>query len=164
MIIVENGSIVAGANSYVSLIDARTILAAYGQDLNTDDTIAEQELLSAARYIESFRNSFKGIKSTREQTMQWPRRNAYIDGYLIPTDEIPVELVNAQAFAAYEVSAGNNLQPTDDGRKIASEKVDVLEVSYFESSATSSTQIYKVVMDELKGLLQSSNSIPLVRT
>jgi hypothetical protein len=49
---VEDGSIVSGADSYISLVDARAILTSLGQNLNLDDTVAEQELRAACDYIE----------------------------------------------------------------------------------------------------------------
>ena len=40
-LIVEDGSIVPGADSYINLVDARTFAAKYGLVLPTDDTEAE---------------------------------------------------------------------------------------------------------------------------
>lgn len=163
-IIVEDGGQVSGANSYVSLADARTLLADYGQDLDADDTIAEQQLLSSMRYIEAYREQFKGYKLTREQSLQWPRGDVYIDGWLSPSDEIPVELPRGQVFAAYEIANGESLQANDSGRKVSKEKVDVIEVAYFESSATEASVRYTRVDDELSALLDSTSSLTLART
>ena len=163
-LIIEDGSEVTGANSYVSVAVARSILAQYGQDLDVDNTIAEQQLLFGMSYVEQFRAQYTGTKKTREQSTQWPRYNAILDTWTIQSDEIPVELINSQVFAAYENSLGANLEANDSGRKIASEKVDSLQVSYFKSSATSTSVVYSRVMNELTRLLTSSNNLKLVRT
>ncbi|MBU4707835.1 DnaT-like ssDNA-binding protein, partial [Salmonella enterica] len=43
-LVVEDGSIVAGADSYLSLEDARALAAKYGYALPADDTEAEAAL------------------------------------------------------------------------------------------------------------------------
>ena len=162
-ITVEDGSIVTGADSYISLADARAILTPIGQDLNTTDATAEQELRAALNYIESYRSRFTGNKKTKEQPLQWPRYSAVVDGFLIASDSIPNELKRAQVFAAYEIAQAESLQANDSGRKISSEKLGSMAVSYFETGATESSKVFTRVMDELAPILVSATSIPLVR-
>jgi hypothetical protein len=161
---VEDGSIVTGADSYINLVDARAILTPLGQDLSANDATAEQQLRNAMNYIESFRSRFIGDKRSREQPLQWPRTSASLDGWLIPSDSIPLELQRSQVFAAYEISQDQDLQANDSGKKIASETLGPMSVSYFENSATESSKVYTRVNDELMPLLESSSNIPLVRT
>jgi len=155
-IIVEDGSNVSGANSYVSLIDARAILTPLGQDLDLDDETAEQQILNAARYIEAFRQSFKGWKTTSSQAMQWPRAWVTIDGSSIGSDIIPQDLIDAQTFAAYEFSNGQVLQPSLSGQSIASEEVvGAVKVSYFDVGAIEGSSTLIRVNDSLDPLLKS---------
>jgi len=164
-IVVEDGTQVAGANSYVSLADARLILADYGQDLDVVDATAEEQLFFGMSYIEQFRSEYTGSKKTKEQAAQWPRFSAYLDGWLIDSNTIPQELINSQVFAAYEVAQGANLEPNDSGRKIASESVTSgLNRSYFKSSATAKSVVYKRVMNELDPLLSQNKNLKLLRT
>ena len=44
MLIVEDGTVVAGANTYLSLVDARSMAVVEGVSLSDDDTTAEAQL------------------------------------------------------------------------------------------------------------------------
>jgi len=50
-LIVEVGSIVPGADSYINLVDARTFAAKYGLVLPTDDDEAEAALIHGLRFL-----------------------------------------------------------------------------------------------------------------
>lgn len=152
-IIVEDGSNVPNANSYVSLVDARGILNPLGQDLNANDTTAEQEILNAMNFIESFRERYQGFKTVIDQSLQWPRSGVVIDGNQINSDVIPQDLINGQVFAAYEFSQGNVLQPTINGRSRASaEVVNAVKVSYFDTGSIDGLLTYVRVNDSLNPL------------
>lgn len=162
-IIVEDGSNVPGANSYVSLVDARDRLNSLGQDLNVNDTTAEQEILNATNYIESFRERYQGIKTDIDQSLQWPRSGVLINDFQINSDVIPQDLVSAQVFAAYEFSQGNILQPTIDGRSRASaEVVNAVKVAYFDTGSIDGLPIYVRVNDSLNPLFNIFSSMAVV--
>lgn len=105
--IVEDGSIVAGANSYLEVADFES----YWSDRNVDlssYTTAEKEaaLIIATQYVDF--NNFKGDVADEDQPLQWPRASAYDrNGYLIPSDAIPKAIKNAVAEYAHR-------QLTDD--------------------------------------------------
>lgn len=152
-IIVEDGSGVLNANSYVSLINARAILTPLGQDLDLDDDIAEQQILNAARYVEAFRAKFQGWKTTIDQSLQWPRVAVVIDGIIIDIDVIPQDLIDAQVFSAYEFSQGQILQPSSSGQSIQSEEVSgAVKVSYFDMGAIDGSPTLVRVNDSLNPL------------
>ncbi len=152
-IIVEDGSGILGANSYVSLVDARLLLKPLGQDLNIDDLIAEQEILNAARYIESFRARYQGWKTTNDQPMQWPRWAVVIDDITVGSDVIPQDLIDAQVFAAYEYAQGQILQPSSSGQSVQSEEVTgAVKVSYFDTGAVDGSPMLVRVNDSLNPL------------
>lgn len=150
-IIVENGSIVTGANSYVTEAELTAYATARGVTL-IDGT--EQLLIQAMDSIES--KSFIGTKSTAGQPLQWPRDGVYIDGYYIEPTTIPTQLKNAQMATAIAIDEGNDpLAVVESG--IKSEKVDVLEVEYQDNAITNS---YDPKIDAmLKKLLANSGSM-----
>jgi len=153
-LVVENGTVVTGANSYTTLANARLILQSVGQDLAESNQIAEQQLLGAMSYIESFRSQFKGIKTIETQPLQWPRYDVYIDQYYFDSSNIPQELINAQVYAAYEISKGEDLQGSSDGLSIQSEEVSgAVKVSYFNTGSVDGSPNYVRVNDELNVLL-----------
>ena len=144
-IIVENGTVVAGANSYVSEAD----LTAYASDRGVTLTAATDVLIiKAMDYIESL--SFIGDKHTEAQPLQWPRDEVYIDRYYIERETIPKELKNGVYTAALAIDA--ELDPLRIiERATKREKVDVIEVEYMDSAAsqtivrTISSALYKIL-------------------
>ena len=127
--IVENGTIVANANSYVS--DAN--FAVYAADHGITVTgVAAELLLNAAIYVEQL--SFVGTKRTKEQTMQFPRNDVYIDGWNYLSTEIPKLLIDLQCEVALAIDGGDDPLATV-ARATKKEKVDAIEVEYADSAA-----------------------------
>ena len=151
-IVVENGSIVAGANSYVSEADLTAYAASRGVTLTTIKT-TEQLLIIAMDYIESL--SYIGLKQTESQPLQWPRESVYIDTYYIDAATIPRELKNGLMATAIAVSDGADPLATI-GRATKKEKLDVMEVEYMDNAA--STAITRTINASLKKLLKDGGS------
>lgn len=130
-IIVEDGSIVSGANSYVSEADLITYASDRGITLKGD---ADVLLIRAMDYIESL--SYKGYKVERTQPLQWPERLVYIDGYYFPSDSIPQELKSGLMQTAIAIDQGNDPLAVVT-QNIKSETVDVISVTYMDGSTSS---------------------------
>ena len=127
--IVEDGTIVSNANSYISDAD----FATYASDRGvTVAGVAAQLLLNAALYVEQLQ--FIGDKKTKAQSMQWPRNNVYIDGFVVDSDEIPVLLKDLQAEVALAIDAGNDPLKTID-RAVKSTKVGPIEKEFADNAA-----------------------------
>lgn len=131
IIIVEDGSIVPNANSYVSVAELEQYTTDRGIILLSD---ASQSLLKAMDYLETL--SYKGRKTERTQPLQWPRKGVVIDGYLVRDDEIPQLLKNAQMQLAVSIDQGVDPLETQE-QSVVREKVDVIEVEYSEFSSSS---------------------------
>lgn len=136
-LIKETGEIVAGANTYATLAEARAFAALRGVSLSAVDADLEVIAIKAMDYLESFRNEYQGNKLTKEQSLQWPREGAYLDGFEILEDEVPVQLGWAQSQLLMDITSGLDLMPNSDGREILKEKIDVLETTYAQSSSGS---------------------------
>jgi hypothetical protein len=130
-IIVETGSIVTSANSYVTEAELTTYSAARGVTIANGDR--EKYLTLAMDFIETL--DFKGIKYTKLQALQWPRVDVVVDTYLIDADEIPTDLKNAQLHTAMAISEGNSPVAIVE-RKTTTEQVGSLSVTYANSSAS----------------------------
>lgn len=159
---VEDGSGVAGADSYISLADARAILTPLGQDLNVDDTTAEQQLRNAVYYLEAYRKQFKGLKNAQSNPLQWPRSGVWIDGYSITNTTIPDDLKRAQVYAAYEIEAGGSLQANSTGENVKMKEVGgAIKVEFFNSGAGAALKRFTRVDDQLAPLLNNSGYFEL---
>ena len=157
-IVVEDGTSVSGANSYVTTDELRTYADLRGLSYPSDDVDIEILLIKAADYLESFRDRYKGDKSASTNALQWPRTDVYIDGYSITKTTIPTELKNAQiqiALDAQTVEISPNELATDKGDR-KKEKVDVIEVEYFERSNKRTQPKFTKAMYFLSPLLKQN--------
>lgn len=121
---VEDGTGKSDADSYVDEADFTAYLAKYEKTVTgTKETL----LLQAMQYLESKR--YRGVKKTQAQALQFPRYDVVVDGYLLASDEIPVNLKNAQMENALAIDGGENPMDNQD-RVVKREKIGVLETEY----------------------------------
>jgi len=101
-IIVEDGTVVAGANSYVT----ESALIAYALDRGIALNIeASQLLIRAMDWIEV--QKYKGDQVTTDQVLQWPRANVADKIYsVIYSDVIPAQLKAQQMYVATGIDQG----------------------------------------------------------
>ena len=168
MLTVDDGTGLAAADSYLTLLDARTLADKFGYKLPEDDTAAEVALRQGAQYIDLQESGFCGKRLTAEQALAWPRTettNAY--GFTIEAGTIPPQLKVAQVAAAAEYGSGTDVRATDDGKAIASEEVTgAVAVSYFNNGTTGGSVVITKAMDALAPLLtcrQSGAEFRIVR-
>ena len=122
-IIVETGTGVAGANSFVSLLDYE----AYALSLGIE-SVAEADLIKAGQYLNSLDSQFAGMRVTRDQAMSWPRVGQdggylWLGGFEYLPTEIPSALRQAQLILAMEVQAGKDLFNPETRQVVISESV-----------------------------------------
>lgn len=155
-LIIEDGSIVAGADSYISLADARTLAAAYGLALPVDDTAAEVALRNGVFYADSYEASLKGCRVSDSQSLAWPRSGVYRFGFLLANNTVPEDVKRAQVFAAVEIAAKGDAWGTDDGKSVASEAVSgAVSVSYFNTGKSGTSYKIKRADNAMLPLLAS---------
>ena len=166
-LVIEDGSLVAEANSYVSVEMVREFAVSRAiTSLPVNDSAGnlaiEAACVLAGDYLESFRGEFKGSKvSPATQWLQWPRQNVRVEGWEVPITTIPKELKFAQCQLVIENLSGVDLSPTGDGREIIKEKVDVLEVEYAQGSNNSPQPHFVKVRHFLEPLLDSGSGFTL---
>lgn len=138
-LIVEDGSIVEGANSYVSLDEADTYFethpyySANWSDLNDDQK--ESFLIYATTTIENL-FTWKGYASNLAQPLGWPRVSVYNKyGTPLTDNVIPNNLKMAQMELAVNAAAGDSFA-TSSSAGLDEVKIDVIELK-FSSSSTS---------------------------
>jgi len=148
-IVVEDGTIVAGANSYVTEAELTTYATARGITLTTD---TEQLLIRAMDYVESL--EYQGLKLTEGQPLQWPRAGVVVDGYLIDTDDIPELLKNVEMETAMSIDNGED-PLADIGRVKNKATVGPISVEYAAGQATT---IVRKITAQLRKLLAGGGS------
>lgn len=116
-IVVEDGTGLDDAESYIAVIDADEYHLARGNDDwdEGDESEKEAVLRIATAYIDGYyRDKWPGLRTNgRSQALEWPRMNAYdTETNLISSDEIPIEVINATAEAALrELKSRGSLLP-----------------------------------------------------
>jgi hypothetical protein len=162
-LIVEDGTGVANANSYISLVDARAWAVSRGLTLSAVDATLESALIRAMDFVESQRSRFSGAKTSATQALQWPRTGASLDGVELEATVIPAELKSAQVQLAFEAQTAD-LQPTGTGQEVLREKIDVIETQYAERGAGSVVPQFNKAMAFLEPLFKSGGfGISVVR-
>jgi hypothetical protein len=161
---IEDGSGVAGANSYATVAEARAYALARGLSLPAGDSDVEKALVLACDKIETYK--FKGRKTDEANALEWPRAGVYVGSSEIEfaNDEIPDRLKSAQCQFAAESAAGTNLQPTGTGREVIRTKVDVLETEYAPRGSGSVTPQFNKAEALLAALLASGGAFGLTVT
>lgn len=150
--IVEDGTGVTDANAYSDLIEARQIAENFGLELSSDDEQAKVSIINGTAFLN--RHRYKGSKLKSTQGLPFPRTGVYVDCALIPSDSVPKDIKQAAIFAA---AYQGELRGASDGREVASEKLDVLEVSYFKNGKSNSVVVIPEVTDRLSDYIISGN-------
>lgn len=159
MLIVEDGTIVSGADSYVSLVDARELAAKFGLTLPVDDTEAEAALRNGAVYIGLQEPMMCGSRVSPLQELSFPRQGVTLYGYPVASDAIPSQAIRAQVIAAVEYGNGTDVRASTDGRATSMERVEgAVTVQYFNNGATGSTTTITAAIDALRPLLCGLNN------
>lgn len=125
-LVVEDGTLVSGADSYVTLAEFKAWADKRGVTYGTDEAVTQQ-IYRAMDYIESL--NFIGEKSDENQALQWPRDQVVIDGYYIDSDEMPNELKVA-VYESIKAELDGDSRMTASDRRTISEKVGELQVTY----------------------------------
>ncbi len=101
-VVIEDGTVVTGANSYDSVANIEAFALARGVTLiNT-----EQLIHKAMDWLET--QNFQGWKYSASQPLQFPRVGVVIDNYVLPTAQIPTQLKTTEALLVMEIFAGND--------------------------------------------------------
>lgn len=157
-LIIENGTGLTTAESYISVADADTYHNKLGNTswgiLTTE--VKEQLLRKATNYmVQTYRMRWAGVRKTDDQALDWPR-------YLVPrldteavyayydSDSVPGEVKVACAELALKAST-MTLAP-DTQRLTKREKIGTLEVEYDTNSGKAYT-MYRAIDNLLMPML-----------
>lgn len=129
-LIVEDGSGLANAESYISVAGADARHVALGNAAWTGTDADKEAALSRATQfmLQAYRSRWAGLRAHRLQALCWPRVSVCVDGYSVDSDIVPTEVANACADLA--VRALTEDLNADLERGIVREKVGPLETEY----------------------------------
>ena len=164
--IVEDGTGLTNANSYVSVEYADSYFSARGiagwETLT--QAVKEQSLIRATDYID---NIFRwcGKKTSSEQSLRFPRENLkdYEGNEIVG---VPNCLKQAVCDGAMLISNGTELfQTKNENGDVVSETITTLSFTYSKSDKseqTTSTTLYDAINTKLRGLFIEPNNNRIV--
>ena len=163
-LVIEDGSLVDGANSYATVTEYMAYAESRGVSLADNET-SKSELVQAIDYMESKRPQFKGSLVDRDQPLGFPRYDVVIEGFYWESDEIPRQVKLCQLALALDIHAGNDPYNPEINSHIKSERIDeALTLSYFgrdQDVKLSKTSKWEALLSSL--LVNSGLGIALER-
>ena len=154
-LIIEDGTIVENANSFVTVQEARDYAAARGTTLPVADADVEYALVKAGDYLLSYESRLKGVRVDVNQTMIYPRQGVVLFDSLVDETNIPKQLKDAQIVLASYAADGTELRPVGTGREVRREEVGPIKKEYFEGGRSSINPVFNAVDDILMPLMYS---------
>lgn len=162
-IVVEDGTIVAGANVYDTIANANAYHDARGNTVwaQAELKAREEAAIRGTDYLtRTYRERWKGIRIDQDQTLDWPRAGVLREdffrpdtaprpvlfpglAFLVGEDEIPLEVKHAFYEAALRALSEDLIPDLERGGDIKSLKAGSAAVEYFQSA--SDTKEYRAI-------------------
>lgn len=172
-IVVEDGTGLANAQSYVSIAEADAYLTARGKFDAWDEFDADEKgafLVRGADYLtQTYRMGWSGYRRTTDQALDWPRydvpkqdapNGAYYAYY--NSDVVPAEVKSAQIEAAFRLATVGDLLP-DVSAPVIERTIGPITTRY--AVGAKQTPTFPVIDRLLAPLLKgSSGSASVVRS
>ena len=169
-LIVEDGTGKTDAESYISVADADTYVAAYASaadntawDLLVVTADKDKALRIGTQYIDlEYGKKFAGYRTNETQALSWPRTSVVDgDGYTIDSDEMPACLGKAVVEAALRYIAGDSLlgvQTTAASISSETKKLGPMEKSTTYVGGKPPASVYPKIKALLAALLGNSSN------
>ncbi|RJG10918.1 hypothetical protein D3879_14655 [Pseudomonas cavernicola] len=159
---IENGSIVAGADSFATAAELVTYAANFGRTI--PGTEAAQESLLRRAYLEMNALPWKGCAVSPNQTGSWPRVGVVRNDFTIASNVIPAQVKAGQMALATEIHADDLAPPELKVGAIESEKVGPISTTFAVASKTASKPAAtRQSYAQFAGFVASSSQIKLSR-
>lgn len=151
---VEDGSGLTTSNSYASVAEADDYLSIKPNDaawVALNSSVKQEYLMWASRLLDQ-RTSWRGWKQVDESAMRWPRYGATDrDGLTVANDIVPNPVKAATIEIAFHLlsQSVDPSTPISTSGEIKRVKADVVEIEYFEGTATATTNYFPVGINDI---------------
>jgi len=166
-LVVEDGSGLADAESYVSVDDADAIYAAFGGPAQwgaaaTSDK--ERWLRLGCRYLDQkYGRRWVGSRANQSQALDWPMADVEDDdGYCLDSDVVPEQIKRANVYAAFVYAEGNDpLATSETSGELTKKftKVGPLIISKEYESGQSSVRRYPLIENEVSEFITTGSPV-----
>lgn len=178
-LIIEDGTIVAGADSFATAAELVTYATNFGVTIPA--TQAAQEVLLRRAALQMAAMSWKGDFVEVDQPLSWPRigvhrgtsggggliwdrRNSAMYSQDVPSDEIPPQIKSGQMALAGEIYADDLVSPETKQGAVTSEKVGPISQTFGEAKSwVSRPAATRQSYAQFGPYLQAANQVGMVR-
>ena len=133
-LVIEDGTIVSGANSLVTLAEADLYHLNHGNtDWSGTDSERARKVIRAQQFYDGrYRMRLKGVKTNSDQVLTWPR-DVMVDedGYSVDADEIPQLVKDSVCEIARTLPSTQKITQSASLKRV---KAGSVEVEYFSES------------------------------
>ena len=151
--VVENGSGLSNANSYVSVADATQYHENHGTPTawtNASTAAKEDALRQATQYLDAvYGTVWDGTRINETMALDWPRYGAVdSDGFWLVATAVPQQVKDACAYLALKQIGGDTLLPDDAAAsnvEAESLTLGALSISTSYSGQKNTAKYYKLV-------------------
>lgn len=123
------------------------------------DNEKSRSLVSARYYLD--RQAWQGSRTDPAQALDWPREDVvYADSTPVPSDSVPVEVIDAEyELAVMLVADASTYTAADSGTNTKMLKAGPLEIEYFKPTTGRATKLPQVIMDLVGEFLASAVAV-----
>lgn len=150
--IIEDGTIVTDADSYVSIEFADSYFSARGETswIELDEDSKAHALVKATDFVDNI-FAWNGKKASANQSLNFPRTELIDrDGYKV--EGIPSKLKQAVCLASLISSSGEELFRTNESNgAVVSEKIGEIAFTYDVSKQVQDKTLYESINSLLRG-------------
>lgn len=169
MLTIETGAGLPDAESYASIAAADVRCASLGLTAWVALAEADKEiaLREAMIFMATYRTRWAGRRVYQKQALDWPRYGVVVDGFIVPSSTVPVDVVNACIDLAVRAGRGEDLLPDLDtgSNAIKKDKTGPLETEYFQNTTDARERFVAVdaLLAPYFGSAGGGNSIKVTR-
>lgn len=163
MLIIEDGSIVPGADSFATVAELVTYAANFGKTIPSTEAARESILRRAALEMQAM--AWYGTLVSMDQALSWPRYDVYRGEWLLPSNAIPAQIKAGQMALAAEIHADDLAPPEQKKGAVTKNRVEGAVEQQYAAAPPSVTRpaATRQSYAQFAGFMASQNQIRLVR-
>jgi len=165
MLVIEDGSVVVGADSFISYADAVVQAGNLGLSFSDEEVTGQQQLRQAYIWLVNlYEPQLQGLRISKDQTGCFPRSGVEARSFAIDNDEIPADIISAQLFASSAINGGIDINTVKTTAELKSFAVDgVYTETYKDSDSAPSIANMPQVYNFMKPYTRNGGNLTLHR-
>jgi len=145
MLIIEDGTGKADADSYSTAAELVSYAIRYGLTIPAEEVAQEALLRRAALAMDGM--NWKGCRTFPDQALAWPRKDVIVDKEIKPSNYIPARIQYGQMALAAEIHT-DDIDPVDSRKgAVTLERVEGAVTREYSSISSTSSRLMPAAPD-----------------